>query len=156
MCLVKIRPDAEEDVVVPSRPVTRIHPSSQGSRSSVQFVEAPPAPRLSVSQPRSSQEIQPHADSRPQGQLIVIQHRTPRTSGLSITDGSYQYGNGPVTAMRRKSQREDSYGSQGHFYRTSESFVPQRSPRQSNTSYRSTRERVIIVDDAGSRREYYR
>ena len=36
------------------------------------------------------------------------------------------------------------------------SAVYGKDPRASNTSYRSTRERIVIVDGNGTRREYYR
>ena len=31
-----------------------------------------------------------------------------------------------------------------------------KSPRQSGTSFRTTRERIVVVDEGGRRREYYR
>ena len=158
MCLVKLKPDREEEVVVAARPVSYVRPVSQNRRSIVQVVEAPNAPRLSIaSNPRTSQTSQqPQLEPPQRGQLIVIEHRTPRTSGLSIVEGSYQYGNGPVGVGRRKSQRGASFGSQEHVHRRSGSLIPPVSPRQSNVSHRSTRERVVIVDELGTRREYYR
>lgn len=45
-------------------------------------------------------------------------------------------------------------GSLGVERRMSAKYGPD--PRASNASYRSTRERVVVVDSNGTRREYYR
>ncbi|MCJ1259768.1 hypothetical protein MMC24_007607 [Lignoscripta atroalba] len=158
MCLVKIRPDTVEDVVVPSRPVGYARPASRGTRGSAQVVGPAVAPRPPSPEPFVSRTSQRQREPQPQGQVIVIEHRTPRTSGLSIrvTEGSYQHGSGPVAIARPK---DSSFGTPGDSYKTPGSVGRTKGAlghRQSNTSYRSTRERVVIVDDLGTRREYYR
>lgn len=45
-------------------------------------------------------------------------------------------------------------GSLGVERRASETYGAD--PRASNASYRSTRERIVVVDGSGTRREYYR
>ena len=69
-------------------------------------------------------------------------------------NGSTQ-GSGYTKAQGRKTARAASYTQGGH--RRSVSGVRyENDPRASNTSYRSTRERIVVVDSQGVRREYYR
>lgn len=57
---------------------------------------------------------------------------------------------------RRSQLRVGQGQGQGQSRRRSGSLVYGKDPRQSNTSYRSTRERIVVVDESGRRTEYYR
>lgn len=151
MCLVNLRPSREEEPVVPNRPVnTRpISRSGQSTHSSLVVEARPPPPPLLL------QARPPRSESRPQ-QAVLIVERSPRTSGLSIGESaSYRYGTGPV----RGSLNQTSLSlrpSAGMDPRRSGSVTYALTPRQSNVSYKSTRERTVVVDSLGRRREYYK
>ena len=157
MCLVNLRSAREEEPVVPNRPLHArpLSRSGQSARSSL-AVEArapprpPPPPQLLQARPH-----RPEPRRQQQQAAIIVEH-SPRTSGLSIAEGaSYRYGTGPVRGSR---------GSRGSLNtslkpidaRRSGSVTYAMTPRQSNASYKSTRERTVVVDDLGRRREYYR
>lgn len=94
---------------------------------------------------------------------MIIEQTSPPSSKLQIRRGfSYSYGDGPVPlGTQAKSPPDEITESQrsqraAQVQRRSGSLAYTKSPRQSNASYRSTRERVVVVDDSGRRREYYR
>ena len=118
---------------------------------------------------------------RREGRVVVIQQRTPRGSMGNVeasagAGAQYSYGEGPVRVLsrtrtgggvgggvgERMDRRISSAGGVGlQPVRSASSRGKGHSPRQSGVSVRSaggrsTRERVMIVDEAGSRREYYR
>lgn len=154
MCLVNLRPSREEEPVVPNRPVnTRpISRSGQSTHSSLVVEARPPPPPLLL------QARPPRSESRPQ-QAVLIVERSPRTSGMSIAESaSYRYGTGPVRGSRG-SLNQTSLSlrpSAGMDPRRSGSVTYALTPRQSNVSYKSTRERTVVVDSLGRRREYYK
>ena len=183
MCLINLRSKEEPEVVVPSRPIA-VRPLSVHSQLPPSIRPAAPiplqprtsttsyqhiSPRTSHISPRASQisqsyrlePISSQTQPQPHGQVVVIQQRTPRTSGqLPIREGEdYGYGEGPVTIRRQSSraQQAPKRGSMaGQGYRRSGSVGNGKDPRMSNASWRSTRERIVVVDGAGTRREYYR
>lgn len=153
MCLVNLRPSREEEPVVPNRPVyTRpISRSGRSTHSSLVVEARPPPPPLLL------QARPPHSEYRPQ-QAVLIVERSPHTSGLSITESaSYRYGTGPVRDSRGSLNQTSSLRPSGGIEpRRSGSVTYALSPRQSNVSYKSTRERTVVVDYLGRRREYYK
>ena len=64
-------------------------------------------------------------------------------------------GDGHTQAQGPKTTRAGSYTQGGH-RRSVSSARYGNDPRASTTSYRSTRERIIVVDSQGVHREYYR
>lgn len=156
MCLIKFGGNQEKDVVVPNRPVKVEGTSASHSRHSLggAHVRSPDDPgnhgrernlssgsQAVVIQQLSSRGsiAQPHQNSYPPKDGL-----TPKaaTSG----SGRYQQ-NGLLKASHDMSQ-----GPQ----RKSGSLSHGRTPRQSNASFRTTRERIVVVDDTGRRREYYK
>lgn len=133
---------------MPNRPTHTgpISRSGQSTHSSLAVkVRAPPPPLL--------------VQARPQQQAVTIVERSPRTSALSITEGaSYRYGTGPVRGSRGSlNQRSPSLKPPGGADpRGSGSVTYALNPRQSNVSHKSTRERIVVVDGLGRRREYYK
>ena len=191
MCLINCRSKEEPDVIVAPRPVSAPRPLSTHSSiprprsyisqtAPIPLQSSPRVPTIAqvsrrVSQmshlsPRASQisyivPVEPQPRLHPQGQVVVIDQRSPRTSGaLSIrAGGGYVYGAGPVVPSRQASLSRPGIHVQGGHRRSGSLGVERRSsavygkdPRASNTSYRSTRERIVIVDGNGTRREYYR
>lgn len=154
MCLIRLRPDREEDVVVPSRPVRAENPPSRSD-----FIIA-----AATDKKHQQQTCAPEVRSRdriaPPEQAVIIEQISPRLSKLQIRHGfSYSYGDGPVpVGIQVKPPSTETTESQraAQVRRRSGSLAYAKSPRQSNASYRSTRERVVVVDDSGRRREYYR
>ena len=182
MCLINCRPaQPEPEVVVPNRPVhipvsispqpTQPAPAlahSRGSHSSQ--ISARP---LSVYSNRQQSRLEP--PSRRQSQVIVIEQRTPRSSSFlpAQLEGNELLSSGSMAVARRHSQSKEtlpdgrrSVSSMGvetlgaskvqPKTRRSGSLVYGRDPRASNASWRSTRERVVVVDGQGIRREYIR
>lgn len=154
MCLVNLRPAREEEPVVPNRPVqTRpISRSGPSTHSSLAVEARPPPPPLLL-------QARPHRpESRPQ-QAVLIVERSPRTSGLSaVESASYRYGSAPTRGSRGSlNQKTPSLKPSGGIDpRRSGSVTYALTPRQSNVSYMSTRERTVVVDSLGRRREYYK
>ena len=152
MCFVNLRSAREEEPVVPNRPLHArpLSRSGQSARSSLAVeARAPPRPR-----PPQLLQARPHRpEPRRQQQAAIIVEHSPRTSGLSIAEGaSYRYGTGPV----RGSRGSLNTALKPIDARRSGSVTYALTPRQSNASYKSTRERTVVVDDLGRRREYYR
>ena len=202
MCLVNFRSKEDPELVIAPRPVSAPQPLSIRSPRESQTAGLPiplqphaytqPTYTNSYTNPRGSATshhsyprtpvhsyTQPYiASPHPQGQLVVIEQRTPRTSGaLSLKDGQgYTYGEGPVVSRQTSvgrpapvimgqqgGRRSGSLGVERR--RTSSTWGKERrgsdaygkDPRASNGSWRSTtRERVVVVDSKGARREYYR
>lgn len=158
MCLIRLRPDREEDVVVPSRPVRAELPCSRQGSSS------PSRAAATTDNQHQQQTHPPEVRSRdritPLEQAVIIEQISPRTSKLQIShEFSYSYGDGPMptgTQAKPSSNEKNVSHRAAQVRRRSGSLAYATSPRQSSTSYRSTRERVVVVDDSGRRREYYR
>ncbi|KAA6416254.1 MAG: hypothetical protein FRX48_00974 [Lasallia pustulata] len=152
MCLVNLRPFRDEEPVVPNRPVyvRPISRSGQSTHSPPRVVEARSPPPLLL--------VQARPQSRQQQLAVMTVERSPRTSGLSVTESaSYRYGSGPVRSSRGSlKQTAWLQPSGGMDPRRSGSVTYAPTPRQSNVSYKSTRERTVVVDGLGQRREYYR
>ena len=161
MCLIKLRPDREEEVVIPTRPVRpELPPSRQGH--SAHSITAAAADNQRQQQTRAP-EVRSRDRIAPPEQAVVIEQISPRSSKLQIRHGfSYSYGDGPVPVSTQENpppnERAKSQSSQrnAQVRPRSGSLAYPKSPRQSNVSYRSTRERIVVVDDLGRRREYYR
>lgn len=151
MCLIKFGADQEEkDLVIPNRPVTVDRTPPSHSRHSLG----------GAAHPRSPNDPGNHGRERTLSsgsQAVVIQQlssqgSTTQKDGLSPKSAipanrTYQR-NGLLKASPDMSQGpQRKSGSLSHGRRT---------PRQSNASFRTTRERIVVVDDTGRRREYYR
>lgn len=181
MCIIRIRrsrPAEEKEeapVIVPIRPrpqsQQRTDPSS--SRTSSRLQHPQPA---RVSSPSANSAFV--SGSGPQ--IVVAKQRpSPRaTARPTIQHGSsgYSYGSGPVATTAAAAaeiseqrllssdgerRRRSSHAPQAGFLTTttagrrssgSVKYHPS-SPRQSSASFRSTREKIVIVDANGRRRE---
>lgn len=162
MCLIRLRPDREEEVVVPNRPVRAGLPLSRQGYSSHSITSA------TTDHHRQQQTLAPEVRSRdritPPEQAVIIEQISPPSSKLQIRHGfSYSYGDGPVPLGTPAKSPPDEINESQHSQldvqvrrRSGSLTYAAKSPRQSNASYRSTRERVVVVDDSGRRREYYR
>lgn len=158
MCLIKFGADQEKEVIIPNRPVTVEGTTPSHSRHS-----------LGGAHSRSPNDPGNHVRERnfsSGSQAVVIEQLSfrgsatqpqlqrnsyPLKDGLApkaATSGTRTYQrNGLLTASHDMSQ-----GPQ----RKSGSLSHGRTPRQSNASFRTTRERIVVVDDTGRRREYYK
>ncbi|KAI4127584.1 MAG: hypothetical protein LQ338_003127 [Usnochroma carphineum] len=177
MCIIKIRradplSNEEAPVVVPIRPVSRGQLPPPSPRAN-----APTSPRGSRLQqqphhPRASAGSQgsTHRRTGSQQQIVIASPRTSRPKMSTIQHGSsYSYGSGPVPAKESLErvavsgggqQRMRSYSGQrqgqqqmGGGRRSTGSVTFDKSPRASHVSHRSTREKIVIVDEMGRRRE---
>ena len=159
MCIVKVHPEPEP-ITAPNRPVLRIQsPSSSQSHRSSLTVERRPASTpyaAAYSSPRRSQ--QDH-----QQQAIVISQVSSRLSHIGVSprplsQASYPHGDGtvPTAVNNGKLLGTADAGLESAQRRRSSSMTYAKSPRQSGTSFRTTRERIVVVDEGGRRREYYR
>lgn len=151
MCLIRFRPDREVEVIVPNRPIrAELPPSQHGRTASAHdqntFMNNEGSPERAWTQ----------------HQAVVIQQIAPETSKIEISHGSsppHEVGPVPATPKRgplherNDSQKDPMRPAQ---VRRSGSLADSKNPRQSTASYRSTRERVVVVDESGRRREYYR
>ena len=166
MCIIKLRRDREEDPIIPIRPIVARRETLTRSIHSVP---------VSVTEPRHSQSHVPvhsrisasSVTSRdkgrpPQQHLVVVEHHSPRSTALSIREGSrgsFQYGMGPVRTIsgtQGRSSLRPEHGRPDDDRRRRSGSVSFVSPRQSGASRRSTRDKVVVVDGSGRRREYYR
>lgn len=154
MCLIRFRSDREGDVIVPNRPIRVESPPSQHGQAAQSFA-------VSCQQP-SVTEIRSRERARTQHQAVVIEQIAPETSQIELRYGSsYSYEVGPVPTTTKREPLHERSDSQRDSVRPtqvrrSDSWAHAKTPRQSTASYRSTRERVVVVDDSGRRREYYR
>lgn len=158
MCLIRFRSDREGDVIVPNRPVRVELPPSQHGRTTQSF-----AVSSTHGQQPSATEVRSRERARTQHQAVVIEQIAPETSQIELHYGSsyssYEDGPEPTPTKREPlhersdSQKDSTRPAQ---LRRSGSLPYAKAPRQSTASYRSTRERVVVVDDSGKRREYYR
>lgn len=179
MCIIKIRRDPPEEtpVVVPIRPISRgqHQPTTHSSSRVSPRASAPSTPQMSrlqqQQQPRASAGNVSHRRSGSQQQIVIAQPSSPRTSRPKLPvqhRSSYSYGSGPVPTresverMQLSSQgqlqplrRGSSIGQQpGRRSAGSVTFgVANVDPRGSHVSHRSTREKIVIVDEMGRRRE---
>ncbi|KAL8952291.1 MAG: hypothetical protein Q9222_001780 [Ikaeria aurantiellina] len=163
MCIIKIRRDPPEEspIVVPIRPISRSQPTTAqapaaNSRRSSQMGQ------IHQQQPRASAGSFERRHGSSQQQVVVAQPSSPRNSRPTMLvqhAPSYSYGSGPVPIEpqdRPLSHSRRSYAHQGAApARRSGSVNYGTSPRQSNVSFRSTRERekIVVVDETGRRRE---
>ena len=157
MCLIRLRPDREEEVMVPNRPVRAELSSRQGPGSHP--VIATTAVADEHRQPTREPEARSHERIAPLEHAVVIQQPSPRSSNLQIRhESAYSYGDGPAPAGRQTRPPLGKHASQRstQVRQRSGSLAFATSPRQSNASYRSTRERIVVIDDSGRKREYYR
>ena len=147
MCLIKFSADQEKEPVIPNRPAKVGGTPPSHSRHS-----------LSGAHPRSPNDSGNHVRQRTLSsgsQAVVIEQLSSRVSIAQLggapkatTPGSRTYQrNGLLTASHDMSQG---------LQRKSGSLSHGRTPRQSNASFRTTRERIVVVDDTGRRREYYK
>ena len=155
MCLITCKSSPEpEEVIVPARPITltptarrplSIHSSAPHNH------DISSAPRLSIQpNPRASNYSQ--TVGRTSQRLVVVEQRSPRDSRGSVHhDESMAISVRPQHTRARSSDRR----SIGNVYVRSGSLSTGEN-RISTVSVRSTRERVVIVDGRGTRREYYR
>lgn len=158
MCIVKLRPEREEEAVVPNRPVRIVSPPTTHSGRNTHTSLSVAGSSLSVVRVRSHPRA-PETSLRASGtvQAIVLQEISPRSSRSKVpqirplSQESYQYGAGPIPAGYALAAPEPAGVRQ-----RSGSMNLAKSPRQSNASYRSTRERIVVVDESGRRREYYK
>lgn len=156
MCLIKFGADQEKDLAVPNRPVKVEGTSASHSRHS-----------LGGAQFRSPDDPGSHVRERALSsgsQAVIIEqlsfqgstgqpHQSsyPTKDGLSpkaAASGSHRYQQDGLL----KVSYDMSQGPQ----RKSGSLSHGRTPRQSNASFRTTRERIVVIDDTGRRREYYK
>lgn len=176
MCLIRLRPDREEEVVIPNRPIvtettllpSRAIHSSHPPPSATTTAHPLLHQRPEVRARNSTNQVAPVG----QEQAVVIEQNPPRSSTAGIQQihqgSSHSYGEGLVPAS---SNRPSSRPLQGRSYSRSSqqgggTMPPRRSrslacgksgsPRQSNASFRTTRERIVVVDVTGRKREYYR
>lgn len=157
MCLIKFRPDQEGELIIPNRPVT---------------VEGPPkhthSPHsLDGVHPQSPRDPATHGRERTLSsgsQAVVIEQLSLRSSTVQLRQNSFSHKDerAPTAATTgsRTVQQNDlltaSHSMSQGPMRKSGSLSHGRTPRQSNASFRTTRERIVVVDDTGRRREYYR
>lgn len=144
MCLIKFRPDREGDVVIPNRPIRVELPPSQHGRTASAHGQEP------FENKESSRER-----ARTQHQAVVIEQIASETSKFEIRHGS-TFGPVPTTTKRGPLHERNDSQKDSAQVRRSGSLAHAKNPGQSTASYRSTRERVVVVDDSGRRREYYR
>lgn len=157
MCLIKFRPDQEGELIIPNRPVT---------------VEGPPKYThshhlLDDVQPQSPHDPANHVRERTLSsgsQAVVIEQLSLRGSTVQLRQNSFSHKDelAPTAAttgsrtVQRNNLRTASHSMSQGPLRKSGSLSHGRTPRQSNASFRTTRERIVVVDDTGRRREYYK
>ena len=92
MCLIKLRPEHEEEVVIPTRPVPpELPPSRQRHAHSTTAVAADNQRQQQTRAP----EVRSRGRVAPPEQAVVIEQSSPCTSKLQIRPGfSYSYGGG--------------------------------------------------------------
>lgn len=165
MCLVSCRSSTqpEPETVVAARPVQPL-PSTWAHRTqAVPLYEHAPAP----AQYRDSLQagIASDADrARRQSEVVIVQE--PRASGTVVGGGASPRGSGSLAVERRRSRtqfeprRSDGLGGENVLptrkYSKGGSAMGIKGPRTSNTSFSSKRERIMIVDGNGVRKEYFR
>lgn len=151
MCLIRFRPAREVEVIVPNRLIrVELPPSQHGRTASAHDQNT-----------FRNNEGSPEG-ARTQHQAVVIEQIAPETSKIEISHGSSPpHVVGPVPATPKRVPLHERNDSQKDLVRPAQvrrsgSLADAKNPRQSTASYRSTRERVIVVDDSGRRWEYYR
>lgn len=163
---------------------TRYEYSSSPRASQTLYLPSPPSPRASQGQviviskshrsPRTSVSQVPPSPRASQSQVVYTPQAYGYGTGTLLMERQVS-GGAPIITERTVSngvimERTVSGGRpglsvqnvQGH--RRSGSLGVERrmsakyggDPRASNVSYRSTRERIVVVDSSGTRREYYR
>lgn len=155
MCLIRVRPDREEEVLVPNRPIRAdVNPSRQG-RNSYPAISATTADEHE--QPTYDAEPRLHERIQPPEHAVIIQQISPRSSEVQIRHGSANsYSDGTVLVAPQEVHDSKRQRQVAQVRQQSGSLAFAKSPRQSSASYRSTRERIVVIDDSGRRREYYR
>ena len=167
MCIIKLRREREEeDPVIPIRPVVaRRHTPTRSIHSVPASIVEPRHSQHPVVTPRISvsSSVTSRGRGRPPPQhLVVVEHHSPRSTTLSIREGSrgsFQYGTGPVrtiSATQGRSSLKPEQRRPEDDRRKRSGSVSFISPRQSGASRMSTRDKVVVVDESGRKREYYR
>ena len=168
MCLISCKSTPEPEVLVPARPINLVPTARRPLSVHVASYnhDASPVPRLSI-QPNPqasyhSHTIEPSASRTSQllpaesRRLVVIEQRTPRQSSGSVQpDDLVATGRPSVPRPSHIRSRSSDRRSIGNGYVRGAS-LSRGENRVSSVSVQSTRERVVIVDDRGARREYYR
>ena len=166
MCIIRIRrhqPEEEAPVIVPIRPIIRNQPTTPISPRTSRLQQPQQQPtRVSASSGFNVRQI----DSQQQIVITKRPSRSPRTTRPEIQHGSsYSYGSGPVPTTESLERKSSNHGAHRHNYspqagltmavgRRSGSVTRHpSSPKRSNVSFRSTREKIVIVDETGRRRE---
>lgn len=183
MCIIKIRRDQSgERPVAVIRPVSRgdqlTTATYPASRISPRVSATAASPQMNRMQQRQEQHLRASAGSithrrSESQQQIVIAQPSPRTSRpkMPLQHGSsYSYGSGPVPTRESLDRLHSSSPQQPQHHQRSCSrqqvaMVGRRSagsvtfggvnvdPRGSHVSQRSTREKIVIMDEHGRRRE---
>lgn len=155
MCLIKFGTNQEKDLIIPNRPA-KVEGTPIHSRQS-----------LGGANSRSPNDPENHVRERNPSsgsQAVIIEQLSSRGSAPQPHQTSYSSKDrlapkaatsGSRTYQRNGLLRASHDMSQGP-QRKSGSLSHGRTPRQSNTSFRTTRERIVVVDDTGRRREYYK
>ena len=178
MCLISCRSPQTEPDVVPNRPIQIPVSSTQLAQPTPEGPRGSRSSQISL-RPLSArsygQQIRLDSLPRRQSQVIVIEQQAPRSSGVlpAQPDREDVFSSGSMAVIRKHSQsrqrspeNRDSSNSVGmgtqaipigqSMTRRSGSLLYGRDPRASNASWRSTRERIVVVDGQGIRREYIR
>ena len=180
MCLINCHKssDPEPDIAPPrplsavvARPLSVSSPRPQvlplASQSRVSRLSQPSLRPLST----HSHLRPPSGPPSPPGQIIIVEQRTPRTSGAALARDPGASADGRAMGVERRvslGPRKPSRPSGASLAerptrrlsqqsgRRSGTVVYDKDPRSSAMSVRSTRERIVIVDGSVARREYLR
>jgi hypothetical protein len=155
MCLIKFRPNQEEELIIPNRPVRveGLPPPSKRSQHSLGGV----TPNL----PHDSGHHLQDRNLSSGNHAVVIEQLSSRGSAVQTRQSSYSYKDALVPTVGSRTVQQNgllttSHGMSQGPLRKSGSLSQGRTPRQSNASLRTTRERIVVIDDTGRRREYYK
>ncbi len=107
MCLIRFRPDCEDEVIIPSRPLRTELPALRHGRSTQSLTASNNEHGQTALRGQRSRER-----ARTQDQAVVIEQIFQQPSWIQIRHGSsYTYGDGPVPAATPKKpldKRNDS------------------------------------------------
>ena len=150
MCLIKYRSHREEELIVPNRPIRLEGLPPKHASSSPHSLEG-----TNSQVPRDPREHVRERTLSSGSQAVVIQQTRQssysnqiRRTPMAGTPGSWtDQENGFLVASHDMSQGP---------HRRSGSLSHGRTPRQSNASFRTTREKIIVIDGTGRKREYYK
>lgn len=156
MCLIKFGADQEEDLIIPNRPAKVEGAPPSHSLHSLGGAHAGP--------PNDPGNHVRERNFSSGSQAVVIEQLSSRGSTVQPHQTSYppKDGRAPIAAppgnrtVQRNGLLAASHGMSQGPQRKSGSLSHGRTPRQSNASFRTTRERIVVVDDTGRKREYYK